>query len=160
MTVNHHVLPFPNFRDLVQLEVLVLGLGDFWTVLAFIAHLEPLPLTHVITHICHTSIYVPTCLSHVHTCISDCLGWLGSSSVHLGGFDGQILRWHLYATRWLPKHHYFSLLQYIFDPDIVTCWTFIIIYVIDLMCVCKFHSFSYFMHILWTISNCESLLGS
>ena len=28
------------------------------------------------------------------------------------------------------------------------------------MCLCNFHSFNYFLHILWTISNCESFLSS
>ena len=55
---TRNVLPFPNFMDLVQLEVLMLGLGGFWTVLGIYFSPRATP-THPCAH---------TCLPHLHIC--------------------------------------------------------------------------------------------
>ena len=59
----------------------------------------------------------------------------------------------MYASTWPPRSHEFSLLYYILVPNIVTCWTILIISIIDFMCMCKFQSFSYFVHVLWTVAS-------
>ena len=93
----------------------------------------------------HTSI-------HVHTCIHDCLVRFGSLLVNLGRFRGQILYWHLYASRWNPRGHEFSPLYYKFVPYRSTSFTLIERSVIGTIYVCYFVLFYYFLAYFVNIS--------
>ena len=65
--LNHHMLPFPNFMDLVQVELVVLGLRGFWIVLSIYCSPRATP-THPCDHLLLAySTHFPSCLTHVHT---------------------------------------------------------------------------------------------
>ena len=153
MRFNQHALSHPHNQGLC----LTWGVGAWFRwFFSFFGNLLP-PWATPTQPCAHPHLSCPTL---IHTCICDHLGWLGSWLVHLGGFEGQIMVWHLHASKWPLKHHNFSLLYYKHVPNIFICWILIIIYVMDYFCVCYFHSFCCFVHNLWVISNCENILGS
>ena len=97
---------------------------------------------------------------HVHTCICDCLVWFGSLLVNLRGFRGQILAWHLYASKWPPRAHEFSPLYYKYIPYISTSCTLIERSVIGTIYVSYFVLFYCFLAHYVNNLDCEYFLRS
>ena len=106
---------------------------SFWTIYCC---LEPLPLTYALHHAYPNFIYVLACSMHIHTSIRDHLRWLGSSLVHLGGFEVQskpAACMHPICFQRLTILSYCNIKHV---PDILTCWAVIINSVIGSILMC------------------------